>query len=147
MTRIFLNAIIVIFCLAGITVAGLALREHYNSGTSPCNINDVWDCGVVNHSPQALLHGVPVAVIGMTGYALVAALIWRFPRLTAAGSLAGLIFSLRLTWIEWKVLLVWCLYCVSSQIIIATVFLLAMLVAWFSAKDRREQPQEILSRI
>lgn len=134
--RTILKSIIVILCLAGITVAGLAWREHYNTGTSPCSINDVWDCGTVNHSPQALLYGVPVAVIGIAGYALVAALVWFCPWIVVAGTLAGLVFSLRLTWIEWKVLQAWCLYCVSSQILIVIIFLLATLVARLSTRDR-----------
>ena len=45
----------------------------------------------------------------------------------------GLLFSLRLTWIEWKVLGVWCIYCVSSQVIIALVALLA-LASFFQAR-------------
>jgi vitamin-K-epoxide reductase (warfarin-sensitive) len=134
-SRIFLNSLIAILCVAGIVVASLALREHYNTGTSPCSINDVWDCGTVNHSPYAVIHGVPVAAIGIAGYALLAILVWRFPWITAAGALIGLSFSLRLTWIEWKDLLVWCLYCVSSQIIIAVIFVLSLIRAWL---ERRE---------
>lgn len=140
MARTILNSIILILCLLGITVASLALREHYNTGASPCSINEVWDCGTVNHSDYALLAGVPVATIGIVGYALLAILIWRFPRIAAAAALVGLVFSLRLTWVEWKKLLVWCLYCVSSQIIIAIVFLLTVIVVWLSAKDRKNRP-------
>lgn len=134
-SRIFLNSLIAILCVAGIVVASLALREHYNTGASPCSINDAWDCGTVNHSPYAVIHGVPVAAIGIAGYALLAILVWRFPWITAAGGLIGLIFSLRLTWIEWKDLLVWCVYCVSSQIIIAVIFVLSLIRAWL---ERRE---------
>lgn len=127
--QIVFNSLIAILCVAGIVVASLALREHYNTGVSPCSINDVWDCGTVNHSPYAAIGGVPVAAIGIVGYALLAILVWRFPWITAAGAFLGMIFSLRLTWIEWKVLLVWCLYCVSSQIIIAIIFLLTLIRA------------------
>lgn len=133
--RTVLDTLITILCVAGIVVASLALREHYNTGISPCNINDVWDCGIVNHSSYAATYGVPVATIGIVGYALLAILVWRFPWIAAAGALIGLIFSLRLTWVEWKVLLVWCLYCVSSQIIIAIVFLLTLMKAWFSRQE------------
>lgn len=135
-SRIFLSSLIAILCVAGIVAASLALREHYNTGTSPCSINDVWDCGAVNHSPYAVIHGVPVATIGIAGYALLAILVWHFPRVTAAGALIGLIFSLRLTWIEWKDLLVWCLYCVSSQIIIAILFVLSLIRAWVGRQEQ-----------
>lgn len=133
-SRIFLNSLIAILCVVGIVVASLALREHYNTGTSPCSINDVWDCGTVNHSPYGVIHGVPVAAIGIAGYALLAILVWRFPWITAAAALIGLIFSLRLTWIEWKDLLVWCVYCVSSQIIIAVIFVLSLIRAWLERR-------------
>lgn len=119
-------AVIVMLCLTGVLVSGLALGEHYNTKSSPCNINDKWDCGAVNHSPYAIVLGVPVAFVGIFGYALIAALAGRLPRLTATLALLALLFSLRLTWIEWKVLGVWCIYCVSSQLIIAIVFLFTL---------------------
>lgn len=129
-----LTALIVVLCLTGTVVASLALGEHYNTGSSPCSINSVWDCGEVNHSPYAELRGVSVALIGIVGYALLAAVVGRFPWITAVLALAALIFSLRLTWIEWKKLQVWCIYCVSSQIIIFIIFLLAAVAAWLSKR-------------
>ena len=130
----FLTVLIVVLCLAGVVVASLALGEHYNTGTSPCSINDVWDCGTVNHSPYAVMFGVPVAIIGIVGYALLAALAGRFPWTTAAGALLGMIFSLHLTWVEWKDLKTWCIYCVTSQGIIAAIFLLAVIQALLMRK-------------
>jgi len=130
----FLTVMIVLLCLAGVVVSSLVLREHYNTESSPCNINDVWDCGAVNHSPYAAMRGVPVAMIGILGYTLLAVLAGRFPWTTAVLALAGLIFSLRLTWIEWKVLLVWCIYCVTSQVIIALIFPLAVVAAWLQTR-------------
>src|SRR5207253_9850061 len=62
--------------ILGIAASALALREHYRTyGEAPCDINDRWDCGIVNHSPYAVFphskpHGVPVAVIGIAGYLL-----------------------------------------------------------------------------
>jgi len=127
-------AVIVMLCLTGVLVAGLALGEHYNTKPSPCSINDKWDCGMVNHSPYATLKGVPVALVGILGYALLGALAGRLPRLTAILALLGLLFSLRLTWIEWKTLGVWCIYCVSSQIIIGIVSLFALVALALSKR-------------
>ncbi len=126
----FLTAAIVVLCLAGVVASTLALREHYNTEPAPCSINERWDCGVVNHSMFAVIRGVPVAALGILGYALLAALAGRFRLLTALGALAGLIFALRLSYIEWKVLETWCIYCVASQGIIAAIFVLAT-VAFF----------------
>ena len=133
----FLTAAIVVLCLAGAVTASLALREHYNTETSPCSINDVWDCGAVNHSPYAVLDGVPVALIGILGYTLLAALAGRFPVITALAALAGTLFALRLTWIEWKILGAWCIYCVASQGIIAAILGLSVVAVLVSRRKRR----------
>jgi len=130
-----LTLLIVVLCLIGSAVASLALREHYNTEPSPCSINERWDCGIVNHSPFAALKGVPVAMIGILGYTLLAALAGRFPRITAVAAVGGLAFSLRLTWIEWKILETWCIYCVTSQSIIAAIAVLAVVAA---VVDRRK---------
>lgn len=132
-----LHAFIVLCCLAGVVVATLAYGEHYNTNPSPCQINAVWDCGIVNHSPYAALGGIPTALIGVVGYALLIAMAGRFPWLAFSGALAGFAFSLRYTYIEWKVLQVWCLYCVSSQVIIALIALLTLLAARRSASAQR----------
>jgi vitamin-K-epoxide reductase (warfarin-sensitive) len=120
--------ILIVLALCGIIVSSLALREHYrDSGDSPCSINDHWDCGVVNHSPFAVIHGVPVAVIGIAGYILMAALasIRRY-RVLLVFTLAGLAFSLYLANIEAHVLEVWCIYCVISLGIISLMTLLSL---------------------
>ena len=134
-----LTVLIVLFCLAGVVDSSLVLREHYSTESSPCNINDVWDCGTVNHSPYAVLHGIPVAMIGIVGYALLAALAGRFPWTTAVLALAGLIFNLRLTWVEWKVLQTWCIYCVSSQGIILLICVLSLIAAFHQRKSAFER--------
>ena len=132
-------AVIVMLCLTGVLVSGLALGEHYNTQPSPCSINDKWDCGMVNHSPYATVRGIPVAFLGIFGYALIAALAGRLPRATLLLAFLGLLFSLRLTWIEWKVLGTWCIYCVSSQGIISTVFLFSALSAMLARRKARSR--------
>lgn len=133
--------IFLLLAVLGIVVSLLALREHYREyGDSPCSINERWDCGVVNHSPFAVLGGVfeqmgiphlplvsglPVATAGILGYIVMGAVIfWRAYRwllLLTSGSLA---FSLYLAHIEKDILGVWCVYCVISLGIICLMFLL-----------------------
>lgn len=112
----------------GVIVSSLALREHYRTyGDSPCSINEHWDCGVVNHSPYAMLSGIPVAVVGIAGYILMAALAYlRSYRLLLVPTFAGLAFSLYLANIEANVLGVWCIYCVISLGIISLMSLLTL---------------------
>ena len=124
--------VLVILALLGVIASTLALREHYREyGDSPCSINERWDCGIVNHSPYATLKGIPVAIIGMAGYLLLAILaLGRSYRVLLAGALVGLAFSLYLAHIEAHVLGVWCVYCVASlaAISLISVFALAVVI-------------------
>lgn len=122
-----MRSLIALLSLVGIVVSVLALRVHYSTGVEPCSINARWDCGVVNHSPFAMIGPVPVAAIGILGYLALAGLAWsrqRFALFLAV--LVGLGFALRLSFIEEYVLEVWCLYCVISQVLIALMTLLSL---------------------
>jgi vitamin-K-epoxide reductase (warfarin-sensitive) len=139
--RLTMRYVIAVFALAGAVVSFLALQVHYSTATSPCSINEKWDCGVVNHSSYAVIEGIPVAFIGILGYLII---LWLgLARQRAAvliASLAGLGFSLYLTHIERDVLGVWCLYCVISLGIIAAIPLLD--IFWFiveASKQRRNR--------
>ena len=118
--------LLLILAILGITVSSLALREHYREyGDSPCSINEHWDCGVVNHSPFAMLGPIPVAAVGIAGYILMAGLAFlRSYRLLIVPTLAGLAFSLHLADIEAHILGVWCIYCVISLGIISLMSVL-----------------------
>jgi vitamin-K-epoxide reductase (warfarin-sensitive) len=119
--------VLVLLAVVGIAASSLALREHYRTDSSPCSINDRWDCGIVNHSPYAMLRGVPVAAIGVAGYLLLGALALRKAyRLMLLPVLVALAFSLYLAHIEDKVLGVWCIYCVISLGVISLLTLLVV---------------------
>ena len=122
--------VLAFLAVLGIAVSSLALREHYRTDTSPCSINEKWDCGIVNHSPYAVLWGVPVAAIGMAGYLLLGLLaLKRWYKLLLLLSLAALAFSLYLAHIEAHVLGVWCIYCVASLGVISAFSLLVLATA------------------
>jgi vitamin-K-epoxide reductase (warfarin-sensitive) len=124
--------LIALLALAGGVVSYMALRVHYSTETQPCSINEKWDCGIVNHSPFAVIGPVPVAAIGIAGYIVLAGLaLARRRRLLAGAAVLGLAFSLYLTHIEKDVLMVWCLYCVISLgfILLITLFSVGWAVA------------------
>jgi vitamin-K-epoxide reductase (warfarin-sensitive) len=131
-----LRYLILVLAIAGMIVSGLALKVHYDDpGKEPCSINDKWDCGVVNHSPYAVMLGVPVAALGIAGYLLIAALgVARQKTWLLISVLVALAFTLYLTNIERSVLEVWCLYCVISQGIIVILALLS--IGWVVASRR-----------
>jgi vitamin-K-epoxide reductase (warfarin-sensitive) len=123
-----LRTIIFLLAVAGVIVSSLAWQIHYSNKVEPCDINARWDCGIVNHSRYSMIHGVPVAAIGVAGYLLIALLAFFRKRLwTLAAALAGLAFALYLSHIEASILEVWCLYCVISQGIIALIAILALI--------------------
>jgi vitamin-K-epoxide reductase (warfarin-sensitive) len=130
--------ILALLAVMGIAVSTLALREHYRTDTSPCSINEKWDCGIVNHSPYAVLWGVPVAVIGMAGYLLLGILAFRNKYLALLPlSLAALAFSLYLAHVEAHILGVWCIYCAAS---LATISLFSLLVLGTIVQRRWAHP-------
>ena len=120
--------VIAVLALVGAVVSGLALQVHYTIGTTPCSINEKWDCGVVNHSSYSLISGIPVAIIGIAGYL---GLVWlglaRQRAVLTIAAVAGLGFSLYLAHIERDVLGVWCLYCVISLADIALITLMGFI--------------------
>ena len=128
--------ILAILAVAGIVVSYLALRVHYSTDSAPCSINEKWDCGIVNHSPYAVIHGVPVAALGIAGYFAIAILaLMRRRGLLLIATVIGMGFALYLSNIEARVLGVWCVYCVTSQGLIAVSMILSM--AWWGASLRR----------
>ncbi len=120
--------VLILLALFGIVVSSLALREHYRTeGDAPCDINEKWDCGIVNKSPFATIAGVPVAALGIAGYLLMGVLaLRRAYGLLLAPVLIGLGFSLYLAHIEKDILGVWCVYCVIS---LGVISLMTLLVA------------------
>jgi len=127
--------LLLLLAIMGVIVSSLALREHYREyGDSPCSINEHWDCGVVNHSPYAMLGPIPVAAVGIIGYILMGILASiRSYRLLLVPTFAGVAFSLYLANIEAHILGVWCIYCVISLGIISVMalFNLGAVVAQF----------------
>jgi len=126
--RIFvMRYLIALLALLGAVVAGLALHVHYSTEMQPCSINEKWDCGIVNHSPYAMIGPVPVAAIGIAGYAAILVLaLARRKRLVLLAALAGLGYSLYLTHIEKDILLVWCIYCLTSLGVISLLTVLSL---------------------
>jgi uncharacterized membrane protein len=110
---------VAVLALAGLMVSCFALREHFRTGVAPCDINERWDCGVVNHSPFAEIAGVPVAVFGILGYAAIAGFAlarrWWFVLLLTTGAVG---FSIYLTYVEARILETYCIWCVTSAGII-----------------------------
>ena len=130
--------------LAGAAVSSVSLYDHFSkSKTSFCDLSESFNCDLVNRSPYSTVLGVPVALIGILGYLLILALATVYrekaetPVMLLAVSAAGLGFALYLTYIEGRVLGVWCILCLTS---LTLIFASAVLSAILGARSlRRDQ--------
>lgn len=136
-----LFVVIAILSVAGIAVSSVSLQRHYaKSTTSFCDINQKFSCDIVNRSEYSEIIGIPVAGIGVVGYAALFVLS-TFSRSRSetqlrlvAASLAGLAFALYLTYIEARVLETWCILCLISLATIALIAVLSLAVKFTGAK-------------
>ncbi len=125
--RVLLAAIAVL-ALAGATVSAVSLQRHYaKSATTYCDFNEKFSCDIVNRSEYSTVTGIPVAAIGIAGYAGLF-LLSTFRRSRAetpnrllVGSLAGLAFALYLTYVEAYELSTWCILCLASLAFISLI--------------------------
>jgi uncharacterized membrane protein len=132
------SAAIALLSCAGIAVSSVALYHHYGTAKSSfCDFGNSFNCDMVNRSIYSNLAGIPVALLGVLGYAglLLASTVFRTkpeaPLTLLAASLAGLGFALYLTYIEAFVLAVWCVLCLSSLLL---MILIAALSGWWAGK-------------
>jgi uncharacterized membrane protein len=138
-----LMSAIAILAVCGIVISSMSLQHHYaTSKTAYCDIGETFNCDIVNRSEYSSVFGMPVALIGMLGYAALAGLatIYRERRETPAllfgTAAAGLAFALYLTYIEARVLGVWCILCLSSLALITTTTMLAAVI--WSKRERNQ---------
>jgi uncharacterized membrane protein len=131
---------IAILSLAGVVDSSISLQRHYaKSATNFCDFSQKFSCDIVNRSEYSTLAGIPVAGIGVAGYAALFVLATflrtrpETPTRLLAASLAGLAFALYLTYIEAYELTTWCILCLIS---LALIFLISLLSVWVKLRSR-----------
>jgi vitamin-K-epoxide reductase (warfarin-sensitive) len=136
-----LLALIAILAFAGVIVSAVSLQRHYaKSATAFCDFSQKFSCDIVNRSEQSTIVGIPVAGIGVAGYAalLVLSTFWKSraetPNRLLGTAIAGLAFALYLTYVEAYVLETWCILCLTSLVLISLITLFAVVV---SLRDAR----------
>jgi len=135
---------IAVLALAGIVVSSVSLRNHYaTSATTYCDVGENFNCDIVNRSAYSVVVGIPVALIGIMGYAVLLGLSTLYrakaetPAMLLIASVAGLGFALYLTYIEGFVLGVWCILCLSSLALIFSIAVLSSLLVIHSGRRLR----------
>ena len=129
--------VVAILAVCGIVVSSVSLQHHYaTSKTGYCDIGETFNCDIVNRSEYSSILGIPVALIGMLGYAALAglAIVYRerqeTPAMLFGAAAAGLAFAVYLTYVEARVLGVWCVLCLSSLGLIAATTILTAVIWW-----------------
>jgi uncharacterized membrane protein len=136
-----LFTLIAVLAVVGIAVSSFSLQHHYaKSKTSYCDFGESFNCDLVNRSQYSSVAGIPVALIGIAGYATLLALATLYrdkaetPGMLLLASSVGLAFALYLTYVEGFVLEAWCILCLTSM---TTIFLITLLSAVLLAHSMR----------
>jgi uncharacterized membrane protein len=116
-------------CVLGLAIAGYLTYVHY-AGVSPvCEI--AHGCEKVQSSRGSEVAGVPVALLGLLGYAGILAALFvpgEAGLMAAAGqAVVGAAFSAYLTYREVFTIDAICIWCVASALLMATLAVLTVL--------------------
>jgi uncharacterized membrane protein len=143
------------FCVAllGLVDASYLTSEHYNNVIPPCSLNVVFaDCGKVLTSTYATVLGLPLSVIGIFHYALLALLCLfiisyknkHVPYVLLLQTGIGFIASLYFIYLQIAVIHAICFYCFISAFISTFLFFTSQ---WLFHNERITLRRHILKRL
>jgi len=128
-----------VLSLAGLGVSVYLTIVHYNTAvTLACPATSSINCEKVVTSPQSVVFGIPVAVLGLAFYVFLAAAnsprVWRMAwppiRWARLGSMVvGIVFVLYLIYTELFTIRAICLWCTSVHVITFVLFVLIVFSA------------------
>jgi uncharacterized membrane protein len=133
---LWLQLVTFALALAGLGVSIYLTIAHFTESTLlGCSESGLVNCTKVTTSPQSYVFGIPVAVLGLAFYVVVAALMspwaWRAARyrreiylIRMAAMVAGIGFVLYLLYAELFLIGSICLYCTSVHAITFVLFVL-----------------------
>lgn len=132
-------SLIQLLSVGGLLVSFYLYLFHEGSLTAVCGPNAWDDCGAVSgpDAPYASVGPVPVALLGLLGYAGIFLAIWGrhwltvvdeyLPELLIGMTGLGFLFSLWLTGLEMFVIHAFCRYCIVSAVLITIMFVASIL--------------------
>ncbi len=89
----------------------------------PCYVNSVINCDAVIKGEVAKTLGIPTSLYGLVGYtSILLAAIFRKKRVALGFAIFGMLFCLRITYIELFQLKVICPVCITCQLVMLGVF-------------------------
>ncbi len=144
-----LFVLIAVLSLVGLVLSAVSLQRHYaKSETDFCDFTQKFNCDIVNRSEYSEIVGIPVAGIGVAGYAALFLLstFWKSrsetPTRLLVASIAGMVFALYLTYVEAQKLKTWCILCLGSQ---GAIFLIMVLSAVVKFRAPRNESSRVVS--
>jgi uncharacterized membrane protein len=118
---------------AGVVVAAILTSFHYSPATTTALCTVAGGCETVNSSPYSTIAGIPIALLGMGAYVAIGALAFLSTRegvlaeqahlLVFGLSLAGVLYSAYLTYLEIFVIRAICPWCVVSALIMTAIWI------------------------
>jgi uncharacterized membrane protein len=94
-------------------------------------------CSVVNASRYSEVNGIPVAALGIVGYAAILGVLWleRRPGFFKTNgsmiffglSLMGFLFTVWLIYVEIALIKAYCPFCLTSQAVMTVIFILSVI--------------------
>jgi uncharacterized membrane protein len=130
-----LSQLAIVLAIIGLLVSIYMTIYKITSNDSMCIGSG--DCKTVNASRYAEVYGVPVAVLGVAGYAAILAvlLLERRPGFFQQNgsllffglSLTGFLFTLYLIFVEVALIKAYCPFCITSQTVMTIIFIISVI--------------------
>jgi len=123
----FYNIIKALSVIGVVLAVYLLWQQVYRPEFQPCKINSIVNCDAVISGPVAKTLGIPTPLYGLIGYIVIFfAAVFKKSKLLLGVATFGLLFCLRIAYIELFELNVVCPVCIACQLIMITVFILGL---------------------
>jgi len=129
-----LTQITIVLTIIGLLVSIYMTIYKLTDNDSMCIGNG--GCSVVNSSKYSEVNGIPVAVVGIIGYATILGVLWleRKPGFFKSNgtlmlfgiTLIGFLFTVWLIYVEIALIKALCPFCLTSQIVMTFIFILSV---------------------
>lgn len=130
MTKINSYKLVMYLAAVGVGLAIYLLYEYLAPAhQSLCYLNSSINCEATTKGVLSNTLGIPTPLWGLTGYLVIFFAAWKkMPKLLLGMATFGLLFCLRISYLEIFVIKVICPVCVLCQIIMLVEFLLSLLI-------------------
>lgn len=130
-----LQQIMIVLAIIGLLVSIYMTVYKFTGNEAMCIGSG--GCSEVNSSRYSEINGIPVAILGILGYAMILALLFLERRpgffrengtmLQFGVSLMGFLFTLYLIYVEVALIGAYCPFCLTSQAVMTIIFIISVI--------------------